>query len=410
MVYYIDTVNGTFCFDKIPEEIYQKIKYEIREEKSTCLSQFRKNNYFNTLNPKHGNNFKIGLDNFETYIFSKSYNSVFYHESYTSPRKLYYGLCKKSNQIILDDIRYTGEEIIFNDINNVPKYLYLRLLMLNECDESKIDYNNIFHVFSIVIIFTNNKVNKIIFLDTHTIKNYIDQSQFFAAIYKIFPQKEIFPDEINIDNNRRWERNLKTYLCFPYDDVLEELWVHQKKSLEPQLQKLNQSIFNHDNQNNWDEEQKEHTYIIEKEKYLEGEKYRYKNFYKNLQSNEHIFLGNGEGYCNAWSLYFVYHAILFIKINQNTNNLCKLYKYIFKKLLGYNKLTLFLIINKFWIDTIYLHNNINKNNNDNIMTNLHFYLLNNREGDINLFLESCYFDIDLSEYNKIILDDSINYN
>lgn len=419
MVYFINTVLGTFCFDDTEtKNISEKIKYILHEEKIICPFQFQIQNVqsFNGNNPKNSNNFKIGLNNFEHYIFQKQ-DSLFYHENYNSTSKIYYGLCKKPSQVFLDSVKHIGETITFN---TVPKYLYLRLFMLNECDETKIDYNNIYHVFSIVIIFVNDKIDKIIFLDTHTTKNYIDQIEFFKAIYDIFPQKDLFPEEIKLENintsKRRklrdvhdWETKVKKYLYFPYDEALEELWIEQKESLKEQLSQLEKNIEIYATRNNWSLEKKNEVYIFESEKYLESEKNRYKNFYKNLQSSEELFLGKGEGFCNAWSLYFFYHATLFLKMNANTDNisdkLSKLYKFIYKKLILYNKLILFIIINKFWIDILYLHNAISARKNDSIMTNLYSLNLENLvPTDRNdLFLNSCYFDIGLDDYNKIII-------
>jgi hypothetical protein len=339
---YIDTVFGNFCFndDDNSLDILNYIKYEIKDENKeiNCtepkdLIQNVNANVYNSIRPRYSTNFKKALNNLKN-IFP---NKTFFHESYERNVKEYYGLCKQPNQIILDNVNHIGNKINISQ-DNLPKYLFLRIFMLNNCDENKIDYNNVYHVFSVVINFENNLFNKIIFLDTHTISQSIDKVLFFKSIYEMFQNKNIFKAEVsellgNLNNpikRRRSETELSKYIHTPFDDSIDEMWIEIKRSgvLNTHLNAIENHI---NNRGDLSQEEKKETIVFEQEKYKLQEQGRYKDTCKNLQRGENFIVGNNEGYCNAWSLFFLYHGMLFD--NLDCLELYQLYKYIFKTLI-----------------------------------------------------------------------------
>lgn len=368
-IYHVKTIFGNFCFDENEKNTIYRLLDNIYDVENGCYDnkkdEFIRGNVtdcgrlenYENIRPRLSKNFVKGLENLKS-IFN---DKMFLHENYYETKKDFYGLCKNSNQIILDDVKSIGRQI---DIlkNNVPEYLFLRLFMVNNCDINSVDFNNIYHVFSIVINFnTNNKLlNKIIFLDTHIMQDSISKQDFLKAIYDLFSDKSIFTDEIKvivdkISLGRRLIHNdvitISNYILCPYDDAIIEKWIEIKGS-NPIIQS-NIQQFKNDSQLNQEEK------TIKIERYLYDQQNSYKSNVKNLQRGEQFILSirdhcQGEGYCNAWSLFFLYEGMFFITISpqSNVDELYNRYKYIYKTLIDNNDMVKFLLIYKFWNDLL----------------------------------------------------------
>jgi len=315
--------------------------------------------------PSFYTNFLLGLDNFKLIFPPDKYN--FLHENLRQDVRQsdFYVICKN----ILGDIEYRGQKInIQSDM--IPKYLFLRFIIDKDCNNPS--FQSMYHVFSIVINFSNKKLNKIIFLDTNIMENNIDKKTFLKGVCSLFTEQTIIPDELKVNlgfvnprESKKSEDVLSKYILCPYDFVVKESWINFSKELTLNkvvvgeklnemkniLQQNTQMVLN--NIVHWYKND-EIKIITEQEKYL---KYIEDNeFKKSLQIGENFILKSTSGgtYCNAWSLFFLYEGMFFITISPqcNVDELYNRYKYIYKTLIDNNDMVKFLLIYKFWNDLL----------------------------------------------------------